>query len=70
MAGHSNTDKKNVAVPSVTRSPQHSEARRIVRVFFGRRLAVIGLALVAMLIIVAIFAPLSVRKYKQIQGHR
>lgn len=39
-------------------APQTSEFRRIVRVFFKRKLAVIGLAIIALAIIVAIFAPL------------
>lgn len=35
----------------------HSEWRRVLRVFFGRKLAVIGLAIILILIVVAIFAP-------------
>jgi peptide/nickel transport system permease protein len=37
--------------------PAYSEFRRVVRVFFGRKLAVIGLVLIVLLIITAIFAP-------------
>ncbi len=35
-----------------------SEVRYILRVFFGRKLAVVGLVIIALLIVVAIFAPL------------
>jgi peptide/nickel transport system permease protein len=38
-------------------APDQSEFRRVIRVFFGRRLAVVGLVMVAFLIITAIFAP-------------
>jgi peptide/nickel transport system permease protein len=40
-------------------TPQHySEFRRVMRVFLGRKLAVVGLAFVALLILMAIFGPL------------
>ena len=38
-------------------APAQSEFRRVVRVFFGRKLAVVGLVLVVLMIIAAIFAP-------------
>jgi ABC-type dipeptide/oligopeptide/nickel transport system permease subunit len=38
--------------------PHYSQAKHIVRVFFRRRLAVVGLAILVLLIIAAIFAPL------------
>ncbi len=38
-------------------APAQSELRRVVRVFFGRKLAVVGLVLILFLIITAIFAP-------------
>lgn len=38
--------------------PRHSEWRRIVKVFFGRKLYVIGFVIVVILILTAIFAPL------------
>jgi ABC-type dipeptide/oligopeptide/nickel transport system permease subunit len=38
--------------------PRHSEWRRIARVFFGRKLYVIGFVIVVLLILIAIFAPL------------
>jgi peptide/nickel transport system permease protein len=52
-----------VAPPgAVTVLPQaragYSEFRRVVRVFFGRKLAVIGLVIIILLIFTAIFAPL------------
>lgn len=37
--------------------PAQSEFRRVMRVFFGRKLAVVGLVLIVLLIITAIFAP-------------
>jgi peptide/nickel transport system permease protein len=39
-------------------TPHYSETRRIIRVFFGRKLAVIGLVFIAILIFTAIFGPL------------
>ncbi len=38
--------------------PAQSEFRRVIRVFFGRKLAVVGFALILLLIITAIFAPI------------
>ena len=38
-------------------APAQSEFRRVMRVFFGRKLAVVGLVLIAFMIITAIFAP-------------
>jgi len=38
-------------------APAQSELRRVVRVFFGRKLAVVGLVLIVLLILTAIFAP-------------
>jgi len=38
-------------------APAQSEFRRVMRVFFGRKLAVVGLVLIVFLIITAIFAP-------------
>jgi peptide/nickel transport system permease protein len=38
-------------------APAQSEFRRVIRVFFGRKLAVVGLVLILLLIITAIFAP-------------
>ena len=39
-------------------APHYSETRRIIRVFFGRKLAVVGLVFILILIITAIFGPL------------
>jgi ABC-type dipeptide/oligopeptide/nickel transport system permease subunit len=36
---------------------KYSETRRIIKVFFGRKLAVVGLAIITLLILTAIFAP-------------
>jgi len=54
--------QNNVAKPvepaaSTEIAPAQSEFRRVIRVFFGRKLAVVGLALIVFLIITAIFAP-------------
>jgi peptide/nickel transport system permease protein len=38
-------------------APAQSESRRVMRVFFGRKLAVIGLVLISLLVITAITAP-------------
>lgn len=38
-------------------SPRYGEFRRVVRVFFGRKLAVFGLVIILVLILTAIFAP-------------
>jgi peptide/nickel transport system permease protein len=37
--------------------PHYSEFRRVMRVFFGRKVAVVGLALIILLVLTAIFAP-------------
>ena len=37
--------------------PSQSEFRRIVKVFFGRKMAVVGFSIVAMWVLIAIFAP-------------
>jgi len=38
-------------------APAQSELRRVIRVFFGRKVAVVGLVLILFLVITAIFAP-------------
>lgn len=38
--------------------PKSSEFRRVVRVFFGRKIAVIGMVIIILMILAAIFAPL------------
>jgi len=56
-------DKGTVAEPIDTGAtvvtPRYSEWRRIVRVFFGRKLAVIGLVIIVILVLIAIFADLA-----------
>jgi ABC-type dipeptide/oligopeptide/nickel transport system permease subunit len=37
--------------------PKYSEFRRVVRVFFGRKIAVIGMVIIILMILAAIFAP-------------
>ncbi|MBN1190993.1 MAG: ABC transporter permease [Dehalococcoidales bacterium] len=43
---------------SITEAPHYSEFRRVIRVFFGRKIAVVGLVFIVLLIVTAIFAPL------------
>jgi|WetSurMetagenome_2_1015567.scaffolds.fasta_scaffold237767_1 peptide/nickel transport system permease protein len=45
-----------VVTPTIAR-PNNSEFRRVIRVFFGRKIAVVGLALILLLVVTAIFAP-------------
>jgi peptide/nickel transport system permease protein len=48
-----------IAASRGAHTTQHnSEFRRIVRVFFGRKLAVVGLVIIGILVLMAIFAPL------------
>jgi len=49
------------AMGAAVAPPHHSEWRRFVRVFFGRKLYLIGFIIVALLIFIAIFAPLIAR---------
>ena len=46
-------------VNTVVKKPEvrYSEGQRIIRIFFGRKLAVIGLVLIVLLILTAIFSP-------------
>ena len=52
-------DVANTAKPAASPEilPAQSEFRRVIRVLFGRKLAVVGLVLIVLLIITAIFAP-------------
>jgi peptide/nickel transport system permease protein len=43
---------------AAAQTPKYSEWRRIARVFFGRKLSVIGFAIVVIIVLTAIFAPL------------
>ncbi len=47
----------SISQSQITGTPHVSELHRVIRVFFGRKLAVIGLALILLLIMTAIFAP-------------
>jgi peptide/nickel transport system permease protein len=50
----------NAAGPAVgvkETAPSYSEFRRVVKVFLGRKLAVVGLVLIILLILTAILAP-------------
>jgi peptide/nickel transport system permease protein len=57
MAEDLETDAKPVDTGTAVAMPRHSEWRRIARVFFGRRLALIGFIIVMTLVLAAIFAP-------------
>jgi peptide/nickel transport system permease protein len=43
---------------AIPEAPHYSEFRRVLRVFFGRKIAVVGLVFIVLLIVTAIFAPL------------
>jgi peptide/nickel transport system permease protein len=43
---------------AIPEAPHYSEFRRVLRVFFGRKIAVVGLVFIVLLIFTAIFAPL------------
>ena len=53
---NSEVNKVEPAALSVT-APAQSETRRVIKVFFGRKIAVVGLILIVFLVITAIFAP-------------
>jgi ABC-type dipeptide/oligopeptide/nickel transport system permease subunit len=58
MAKDKKTPSKPAAVIDNSRiSPRQSELQRVVRVFFGRKIAVFGLVVIVILIFTAIFAP-------------
>lgn len=58
MADNTGTDSKAVRGSDWSEvAPEYSEARRMISVFVGRPLPVIGLVIIVLLIIVAIFAP-------------
>jgi peptide/nickel transport system permease protein len=52
-----NTGKPVPAAPAADSSAHHSETRRVIRVFFGRKVAVFGMVIIILLILTAIFAP-------------
>lgn len=45
------------AAESVKAQPKYSEFRRVVKVFFGRKLAAIGFVFIVLIVATAIFAP-------------
>jgi peptide/nickel transport system permease protein len=53
---NSEVNKVEPAARSGT-APAQSETRRVIKVFFGRKIAVVGLILIVFLVITAIFAP-------------
>jgi len=59
MGKNSNTETLTADLGAETAQVQqkYSETRRIIKVFFGRKLAVVGLAIIILLILTAIFAP-------------
>lgn len=60
MVKNNSEPAANMSVPAelLEVPPAHREFKRIVKVFFGRKLAVIGLVIIIFLILTAIFAPL------------
>jgi peptide/nickel transport system permease protein len=58
MSNNSETTVQVAPAEIETVAPHYSEGRRVLRVFFGRKLAVVGLAFVCLLIFLAIFGPL------------
>jgi peptide/nickel transport system permease protein len=54
----SSINKTTDIAPTVETRANYSEFRRVVRVFFGRKIAVAGLVIIVVLVITAIFAPL------------
>jgi peptide/nickel transport system permease protein len=58
MINNSNIPAPAIADVSEVTAPHYSEFRRVMRVFFGRKIAVVGLAFIIILIITAIFGPL------------
>ena len=58
MAKNSDTMAEPIASDEQVEAPaKYSEFRRVLRVFFGRKIAVLGLAIIVILILTAIFAP-------------
>jgi len=51
------TSTAGLVVKTAQIQQKYSETRRIIKVFFGRKLAVVGLAIIILLILTAIFAP-------------
>jgi peptide/nickel transport system permease protein len=58
MTNKSNITAQDIANASELASPHYSETRRVLRIFFGRKLSVVGLAFIFILVIAAIFGPL------------
>jgi peptide/nickel transport system permease protein len=58
MSGNSETPADTVSDFSEGSPPHYSEFRRVIRIFFGRKLAIVGLAFISLLILMAIFGPL------------
>ena len=57
MTKNAETAEKPVIAQSAMAMPHYSETQRVIRIFFGRKLAVVGLFFVLLLIFTAIFAP-------------
>jgi peptide/nickel transport system permease protein len=58
MTNNLETPNQTAAAEMETPTPHYSEFRRVLRVFFGRKLAVVGLFFIFLLIFMAIFGPL------------
>jgi peptide/nickel transport system permease protein len=72
MANDLGKNAGSVSAVVITKpAPRYSEFQRVVRVFFGRKLAVIGLVIIVLLLLMAIFAPIIAPydPYKMSMGH-
>jgi peptide/nickel transport system permease protein len=58
MLNNNNITVKAVTDISEAASPHTSETRRVIRIFFGRKLAVFGLILIGIIVFLALFGPL------------
>jgi peptide/nickel transport system permease protein len=57
MSVNSETPVDMVSSNAESAPPHYSEFRRVIRIFFGRKLAIVGLAFIILLILMAIFGP-------------
>jgi peptide/nickel transport system permease protein len=57
MSVNSETPVDMISGNGESAPPHYSEFRRVIRIFFGRKLAIVGLAFIILLILMAIFGP-------------
>jgi peptide/nickel transport system permease protein len=58
MINNSGTPVGTISDETGIAAPHSSETRRVIRIFFGRKLAVIGLVLIGLILFLALFGPL------------